>query len=540
MKALKYILSILILITTFWTCTKDDFSNTDFISSAVAPANVSALFKITQDNTGLVSIAPSADGAVSFDVNYGDGTTDLAKVSPGKIITHNYEEGNYTVNIAAFGLTGLKTETTHDLVVSFNPPEFITDIVPENDRALSKQVNVTILPDDVKWAALFDVYYVEDGVETIVTGNIGDKVSYTYANPGIVDIKIVLKGGAIETDEILVEGFEVTEILAPITSAPTPPARDAVDVISLYSAGYSDLAGVNFNPDWGQIWQGSGYAEFDLNGDKMLQYTVLSYQGIVLNQNIDVSTMEFLHLDVWTADAPGVETSLISATNGEKPIWSTLTKDEWTSIDIPIKDFTDQGLTVADIKEMKFVSDTWIAGTGASGTVFIDNLYFYKAPSAPSILTGTWKLAPEAGALAVGPELGNYSWWTSDAQAVIDRACIFDDEYVFNSNGSFSNVLGTDTWVEGWQGVSEGCGTPVAPHDGSAIATYTYNETAGTITVTGTGAYLGIPKPYNGGELSNPADAPGSITYDVTFSDSNTMNLVLPYGGGFWAFKLVK
>ena len=38
---------------------------------------------------------------------------------------------------------------------------------------------------------------------------------------------------------------------------------------------------------------------------------------------------------------------------------------------------------------------------------------------------------------------------------------------------------------------------------------------AGTITITGKGAYLGVPKPFNGGVLTNPADAPDSITYDV-------------------------
>ncbi len=56
--------------------------------------------------------------------------------------------------------------------------------------------------------------------------------------------------------------------------------------------------------------------------------------------------------------------------------------------------------------------------------------------------------------------------------------------YVFNTDGSFQNVVGSETWVETWQGAAaEGCGTPVAPHDGSATATYTYDEAAGTITL---------------------------------------------------------
>ncbi len=146
----------------------------------------------------------------------------------------------------------------------------------------------------------------------------------------------------------------------------------------------------------------------------------------------------------------------------------------------------------------------------------------------------------EAEALGVGPELGNYSWWSNDAQAVIDRACLFDDEYVFGNDGSFKNILGATTWIENWQG-TEGCGTPVAPHDGSAAASFYYDEDLGKITITGKGAYLGIPKPYSGGELTTPADAPDAITYDVELSDdNNTMTLVLFYGAGYWKFKLVR
>ena len=68
MKALKYIFSAILLIAAIWSCTKDEFGNIDFVSTAGAPTNVSALFKVTQDNTGLVSIAPTAEGAVYFEV----------------------------------------------------------------------------------------------------------------------------------------------------------------------------------------------------------------------------------------------------------------------------------------------------------------------------------------------------------------------------------------------------------------------------------------------------------------------------------------
>lgn len=158
---------------------------------------------------------------------------------------------------------------------------------------------------------------------------------------------------------------------------------------------------------------------------------------------------------------------------------------------------------------------------------------------------GTWMVAPEAGAIGVGPSQGDISWWSIDDQGVIDRACYFDDEYVFGSDGSFSNVLGAETWVEGWQGGGDACGAPVYPHDGSIPATFTWDDAAGTLTLNGMGSYLGIPKAVNGSELTTPDQAPESVTYIVEFQENNTVAIVdihtAPEGeDGWWRYKLVK
>jgi hypothetical protein len=162
------------------------------------------------------------------------------------------------------------------------------------------------------------------------------------------------------------------------------------------------------------------------------------------------------------------------------------------------------------------------------------------APASP--VAGSWSVSAEAGAIGVGPGKGDLSWWAIDAAGAADRACFFDDEYVFAANGTFSNVLGSDTWIEGWQGGSDACGTPVAPHDGSNSATYSYDAEAGTITLDGQGAYLGIPKAVNGAELASPAGAPESVTYEVELSEDNTEMIVDINVGGdaWWRFKLVK
>ena len=103
--------------------------------------------------------------------------------------------------------------------------------------------------------------------------------------------------------------------------------------------------------------------------------------------------------------------------------------------------------------------------------------------------------------------------------------------------------MNSETWVETWQGVStEGCGTPVSPHDGSLTdSTYTVGDSQ--ITVDGVGAFLGIAKATNGAELGSLEDAvPASRTYDVIeFADDGlSMTIQIGVGNGVWQFKLSK
>jgi len=536
MKTFKYILSVMLFVAAVISCTEEEFGSDDFVSTAVAPTNVSSLFEVTQDNTGTVTITPNSEGAVYYNLYLGDGTADPIRVEQGKNLTHVFPEGTYEIKSVAYGITGLITEATNQLVVSFKAPEnLVVEIL--NDPVITKQVNVLANADH---AASFDVYYGEEGNDEPVSANIGETASYVYQEPGTYTIRVVAMGAAIETTEYT-EEFVVTEILQPLVSAPEPAIRNEADYISIYSDAYNNVADSDYNPDWGQSGQGSGYAEFDLDGDKMLNYINLSYQGIDLGSAQDASSMEMLHIDVWTASDMSIDIFPLPegvVPEDERFVTKTLVANEWNSFDIPMSEFTDQGLPVDNLKQFKFTGAPW-----AEGTVFIDNLYFYKAPSGePKGIVGTWKVVSEAGAIGVGPGKGDTSWWAIDAAGVADRGCYFDDTYVFGEDGSFSNVLGSETWVEGWQGGGDSCGTPIAPHDGSNAATFTHDEGAGTVTLNGVGAFLGIPKAINGAELSNPADAPASVTYEVTLSNYDTEMIVDIHvnGDGWWRYKLVK
>ena len=153
----------------------------------------------------------------------------------------------------------------------------------------------------------------------------------------------------------------------PSSAAPTPPARVATDVISIYGSQYANIAGVNTNPNWNQA---TAVSEVAIAGNTTLQYSNFSYQGTTWEttpQNI--SNMEFLHIDIWTNDqAPRV---FVISTGAEiaKPITSV--PGSWQSLDIPVA-----GITGDLTKAIQFKFDS-----GNGGTIYLDNLYFWKTAS---------------------------------------------------------------------------------------------------------------------------------------------------------------
>ena len=162
-----------------------------------------------------------------------------------------------------------------------------------------------------------------------------------------------------------------------------------------------------------------------------------------------------------------------------------------------------------------------------------------RASSSP--LVGNWKLDGE-GSAGVGPTSGDVSWWSLDAAAVITRACWLDDIFHFGAGGSFQNFQEDETWLEPFQGQDpEGCGAPVAPHDGSSTGSFIYDDVANTLTINGRGSHLGLAKVVNGAELADPAAAPDSITYDVVTLDGGVMTVTIEaIPDNWWTFRFAK
>ena len=166
-----------------------------FLDAAEAPSNVSAIFDITQDNTGRVTITPIGEGVANFEVLPGDGTATSQVVKPGQSWAHVYKEGEYNVRIKAIGMTGLSTESTQKLKVSFRAPENLVVSI-QKDPVQTKTVFVTAKAD---FATSFEVLFGDDPSALPQVATIGSTIAHTYVNDGTYTIKVTAKSGGVAT-----------------------------------------------------------------------------------------------------------------------------------------------------------------------------------------------------------------------------------------------------------------------------------------------------------------------------------------------------
>lgn len=200
-------------------------------------------------------------------------------------------------------------------------------------------------------------------------------ITQASALPGTATVEVTAQNGT--TKKTYSVYFNIT---TPATAAPTPPARASGDVISLFSGAYTDISGIDFDPNWGQTTDATVATIAD---NEVLSYLKFNYQGTQIGSVLDLTEMAYMHIDLWTGNASAVGISPISQTTGEKRVDLEITKYEWVSYDIPLSDFTDKGLGISDIHQLKFDQ-----GDG-KGAIYLDNIYFYKADIGEQPQTGS-------------------------------------------------------------------------------------------------------------------------------------------------------
>lgn len=197
------------------------------------------------------------------------------------------------------------------------------------------------------------------------------EITQAISLPGIASAKV------ISSDSSSTNTYTVyfNPILEPENPSPTPPDRAAEDVISIFSSHFENLSNVNFNPNWGQSTKVS---RVTISGEEVFKYTNFNYQGIDLNKRINVSEMDYLHVDIWTANASSINLFAISPGPSETPVSLSISKGEWKSYDIPLSSYS-KVVDLSNLFQFKFDD----SGRGDKPTFYFDNLYFYKgAPNA--------------------------------------------------------------------------------------------------------------------------------------------------------------
>lgn len=287
MKVLKYLIAIAFILP-FTGCNDDDFG-TGFLDNAEAPSNLSALFTIAQDNSGLVTIQPNGEGVTSYTVDFGDGTSETETFSPGEKAQHTYPEGTFDVTITAMGITGKETQLVQQLTVSFLAPENL-------------EVNISAVIGDpysinVSATALYETFFeitFGDGTDS-VQFNEGQTITHTYSEIGSYDIHVIAYSGGSAFTEYTQTVMIFDPLILPLTFESTT-----------LNYGFTDFGGaetvVADNPSVGGINTSA----------KVAQYTKHSgaegWAGsfLTLDEAIDFSEMQFLSVSTYSPLAGAV------------------------------------------------------------------------------------------------------------------------------------------------------------------------------------------------------------------------------------------
>lgn len=288
MKIRNYnIIYLFIMLLAFGCETDEDLMySLDYIQ---APGEVDAVFDITQDNTGLVSISPNSEGASSYMIDFGDGASE--EITNLQSTTHIYTEGVYQVGITAVGITGLTAKVSKELNVTFKAPEDLVVTVTK-DQTNPKIVSVTAT---ATYATVIDIYFGDVVDEEPVHILPGETATHTYAEPGDYELKVIAKSA----------GSATTEYKETITiDAASDPMNLPVDFES-FTVNYAlaDFGGLSSsvidNPDKGEM----------NNSDKVAQSVKTAaaetWAGttLALENPIDFSVKKGFSVKVWSPKA---------------------------------------------------------------------------------------------------------------------------------------------------------------------------------------------------------------------------------------------
>ncbi|HSP11480.1 MAG TPA: hypothetical protein VLO29_03055 [Salegentibacter sp.] len=359
MKKYFKIIFALLLTLPFLSCESDDESLVD-LNQIQEPANLGASFKITQDNSGLVTVTPKGESANMFSVDFGDGSEVASEIKPGESVEHIYAEGDYDVEVTGINLNGVSATGVQPLTVSFRQPENLAVTITKADDD-----NYTItVSAEADFAAMFEVYFGDEDDEEPTTFMIGESATHTYDAVGDYDVRVVaLSGGAASLEET-----QTVSITDPLF-LPIDFESETLNY-TFYNFGGGEGAGapVIDNPDPSGINA----------SDKVASYTkpagseTWAGTTIALDEPIDFSSNKYISMDVWSPAAGTPVTfkieNLDDANIAVETTVETTLSNEWETITF------DMSAEDPAIEYGRIVLFFNLGTPGADETYYFDNI----------------------------------------------------------------------------------------------------------------------------------------------------------------------
>ncbi|NLX28711.1 MAG: glycosyl hydrolase family 16 [Bacteroidales bacterium] len=221
---------------------------------------------------------------------------------------------------------------------------------------------------------------------------------FLSSDPSIATVdasgKVLIAGGpgnaviTAKVGEVTADGSFTVQSQGVYQHAPTS-SQDADKVISIFSDAYANIPVNYYNGYWAP-YQTTLSADFDVNGDHVLNYTDFNFVGIEFSSpTVDATSMTHLHVDLFIPNALAATgqirlelVDLVANVTGTSTRSITPAQtQQWLSLDIPLASFS--GLSKrTNLGQLIFVD----VNNNISG-FYADNIYFYNASTAPAAPT---------------------------------------------------------------------------------------------------------------------------------------------------------
>lgn len=368
---------------------------TDVDGQATTGSNI----RFTKAN-GRINFNAAGNGSATIEFELEDGYTidDIFVWANNIYFNTAAGELGYVDNNSRLGLFGNPAPLRHNIAWNSTCVDAAKPVMNsaslEGTTSNSALINVSATDDHVVDAfhVVDDTYGVDKTIpvasQILVTGLSGG-VTYNFI------ITAIDACGKESDSGIEVEVEMGGSVTAPTTSAPTPPASDDKWVRPIYSNTYTNILEHDFVlQNWGsvtgsrEVIAGNDYILYDLSessspativwgennagANAIVAVPGKNAGGDGINTGVDASSMEKLHLDVWSnATSSNVEVRV----NDEMLGRINLSGMGWQQFELRLEDHVE-AINPASVRWMKF------SNISGAQQIALDNVYFWREPVA--------------------------------------------------------------------------------------------------------------------------------------------------------------